>query len=351
MRRFRWLALVVWVGAFAGCQRVRVERPDDTPTPKAPPAIREEWAKKSPADWPQLVLTNDARFKNDQVLQGASAFLIADDEGRVLAVTARHLLGAAGGIDPGIPVERVGDLLGSWKLHPRTQPDKAVTLGAPELAFGDVVLLAVNKRDGELPAQPLRPRGEPAKVGEKVHLLGCPYSERDCRQNVYTGTVQEMRARVFSFRFTPPVNLAGFSGAPVIDSDGAVLGLLTGGGNGAANAEDVTGIFSTNTDSTEILVTPRAAEKILALAKELKATNKKFEAKDELRLRLRMNGDSVKLDLDPDTNSGDWRGTSNGVSVVVERKDRPRLNGAVVDFHADQEESFSVFNPRPYRRR
>jgi hypothetical protein len=43
------------------------ERADSTPPPP-------EWVKKTPKDWPQIVLTNDAKFKGHSGLKGASAF-------------------------------------------------------------------------------------------------------------------------------------------------------------------------------------------------------------------------------------------------------------------------------------
>lgn len=81
---------------------------------------------------------------------------------------------------------------------------------------------------GQLPVHPLRLRKEPVRVGEPVFLIGCPYIELNCRQNVYTGVVTE---RAFGDRFRydldPPVDLRGFSGAPVIDIKGYVVGVMT----------------------------------------------------------------------------------------------------------------------------
>jgi hypothetical protein len=57
-------------------------------------------ASKAPREWPQLVLTNRAEFNGHTPLQGASAFLIKTLDGRTLAATAKHLIGANGGVEP-----------------------------------------------------------------------------------------------------------------------------------------------------------------------------------------------------------------------------------------------------------
>src|SRR3954470_7083287 len=63
-------------------------------------ATRESWMADAPAKWPQFVLTNKATFSGHTALGGASAFLVRVPDGRVLAATAKHLIGEAGGVEP-----------------------------------------------------------------------------------------------------------------------------------------------------------------------------------------------------------------------------------------------------------
>jgi Fe-S cluster assembly iron-binding protein IscA len=351
----RLLLAAACLAACAGCRRVSAELPPDRP-PAEPPAVIEEWATGPAAEWPQLVLTNDASFAGDRRLKGASAFLILDGQGRPLAATARHLLGPAGGIEPAVPVEQARQLLTSWTLHPRTQADKAVSLGGPVRAWGDVVLLEVKPGQAALAARPLRLRREAAKIGEKVYLVGCPYSEPGCRQNVYAGTVVETSRcpgstdpRSFSFRFEPKVSLSGFSGAPVIDAAGAALGVLVSGSDEVGNAEDLTAIFTLKPSDGGIVLTERAAAKVKELSIDVRK-QAKLKPGEKLWLRVSLKNGQTKLDLDPDAGKGDdWLGESNGVPVVCLRSDRDQLKGAVVDFHPP-DTGFSVFVPRPYSR-
>lgn len=72
-----------------------------------------------------------------------------------------------------------------------------------------------------------RPTGNPAQVGETVCVLGGPYSEPDCRQSVYRGTVTVREDEMFRYDLSAPVDLRGFSGAPVVDEKGDVVGVVT----------------------------------------------------------------------------------------------------------------------------
>ena len=219
-----------------GCGR---DSPDATSTvdpapatPKVDHRVAETWISKPKAEWPQIVLTNEAEFDGHSSLQGASSFLIKTDDDRVLAATAAHLIGTAGGVEPEIPIYQLTSKIRSWKMFPRTVPDDSVevnSLGVQGLDNEnlDWLILSIKNTD-PLPAYPLKLRKEPVRVGETVFLIGCPYIERDCKQNLYTGTITE-RAYGDRFRYDiePPVDIRGFSGAPIIDEKGYVVGVMT----------------------------------------------------------------------------------------------------------------------------
>ncbi len=204
-------------------------------SPHAAPVVdnrlAEPWISNPSDEWPQIVLTNHAQFNGHTALEGASSFLIDTDDDRILAATAAHLIGSAGGVEPPIPVNELTRKIRSWKMFPRTMPDdfvEAISLGATGLDDPslDWLFLSIDSAD-QLPAHPLKPRKDPVRVGETVFLIGCPYVEWDCKQNVYAGVVAERVSDLFRYDIDPPVDLRGFSGAPVIDGKGYVVGVVT----------------------------------------------------------------------------------------------------------------------------
>ncbi|HVJ92158.1 MAG TPA: serine protease, partial [Labilithrix sp.] len=174
--------------------------------------------------------THDANFDGHTPLEGASAFLIATGKGNVLAATAKHLIHRQGGVNPELEIRDVDRSIKSWRLFPRTLPNHFVEvdkLGCDGLDGDHDWLILSVRQAGALPSTPLRLRSSPVKVNEKVFLVGCPYDETDCRQNVYRGTVTQRWEHTFRFDLDPPVDLRGFSGAPIVDDDGHVVGVMS----------------------------------------------------------------------------------------------------------------------------
>jgi len=223
----RLLLIIAFFAVNAvGCQRSGHEEK----LPQAGPP--EQWASKSPQEWPQLVLTHNAEFNGHSPLHGASAFLVKSQDGRTLAATAKHLIGPNGGVEPKISVADLNGAIRSWRMYPRTLPDQFVV--AEKVGAGgldghnlDWLILTIKNTAEPLPATPLHLRPQPVQVGENVYLIGCPYVEEACKQSVYAGKVTNRSGDRFRYDIDPPVDIRGFSGAPVIDGNGHVVGVMT----------------------------------------------------------------------------------------------------------------------------
>jgi hypothetical protein len=191
------------------------------------------WMAKQPSEWPQMVLTNETEFRGHTGLSGASSFLVSDERMGVIAATAAHLLGRNGGVEPEIKPPNLNRSLVQWKMFPRTVEDSAVeiaSLAAPTVPVeeNDWLFLKLKPSTRLLPAAPLRLREEPVKVGETVHLVGVSYDEPAVKQKVYTGKVLERHfGDYFRFEISPSVKIEGFSGAPILDENGMVVGVMS----------------------------------------------------------------------------------------------------------------------------
>ena len=203
----------------------------DPSSPKEAVLPPEPWAALPHEQWPQIVLTNWAKFKGHTPLHGASGFLLRNESGEVLAATAKHLLGENGGVEPEVTLADLEGSIDLWVMHPRTLPEHGIRLlGSASLTQAppnnDWLLLRVEGPPTH--ATPLRIRRTPVKVGERVHLVGVSYAEPTVAQKVYSGVVT---ARGYQDRFrydiTPHVDIVGFSGAPIVDDAGLLVGVMT----------------------------------------------------------------------------------------------------------------------------
>lgn len=189
------------------------------------------WINKPTNEWPQIVLTNDAEFEGDRWLSGASSFLVENSKGDVFLASVDHLLGPAGGVSPRISQSVFDEQLISWVSYPRTKPENAINIlnvaGAGEQRPNSDWLLLRIKPGQKLNAAPLKLSTKKVKQGDKVYLIGVPYSDADSAQNVYEGVVTRVDRFTFRYDLKPHVELPGFSGAPIVNSEGHMVGVMS----------------------------------------------------------------------------------------------------------------------------
>lgn len=183
----------------------------------------------------QILLTNHAEFKDHSALYGASAFLIHYNNS-VYAVTARHLLGRAGGVEPILDISDLNKYLINWTMFPRISVNPitdTVKIGQTKLNYDlldkDILLLEVENKGYDI--WPLEPKFNLPNEGEKLYIIGCAYSENNCKQNIYEVKFDTYDRKQSLLICVSPIKiqLAGFSGAPLLDASGNVVGVLTRG--------------------------------------------------------------------------------------------------------------------------
>jgi hypothetical protein len=146
-------------------------------------------------------------------------------------------LGEAGGVQPELKINALGKNLISWEMSPRVVMNAAretVKLNANGLNFSksvhDIVLLNVASETFDF--EVLTPNFNLPTAGETLFLIGCPYSETQCRQNSYAVkfVAYDAAEAALVCEITSKVELSGFSGAPLINGKGEVVGVLVSGG-------------------------------------------------------------------------------------------------------------------------
>lgn len=202
--------------------------PSSQPTEEAAAPPVKSWMAEPFTKSPQVLLTNDATFADGQYMEGASAFLVQVGQ-KQYALTANHLLGEDGGIEPAKKRSSVNDGLVSWKLFARQRAADTVRLekllNAVDSDSSDALVFSI--RGGKSSYQALTPRYDAPAQGEEVYLIGCPYAEEGCAQNRYPVTVEETSATEYLVTENESPVLSGFSGCPVVDKQGRVIGLLS----------------------------------------------------------------------------------------------------------------------------
>jgi len=209
------------------------------------PAEPATWARTPTTNWPRLVLMQTARFKSHTELEGGCASLVRLPSGEIGALTAGHLLGKECGVKPGFLRGGLGGLdtdklatldneIVSWRLFPAEGPQDGIDAAG---LFGkagefdrdcDQVLLRLSSQSTNLPVTPLAIRARPTEIGEELWVVGFEVSDDGVRQ-VVRAARRLPSGLGFTCELVPPADMNGWSGAPVIDRNGLLVAIVTGG--------------------------------------------------------------------------------------------------------------------------
>ena len=191
----------------------------------------QHWKTNNYTDSVQILLTNEYKIR-DSYSFGASSFLIKTKKDTLLC-TAKHLLGDAMGIIPEVKTDSFNSLLNYWKAFPRNNTISSDTVfGKTLLNKGinatDIILqkCAIEKHSK---IQVLQPRFSKIKKGERLDVIGCEYSDFDCHQKTFSVIMDTYQSGQIWVKSKSKFDASGFSGAPVIDANGYVIGVISAG--------------------------------------------------------------------------------------------------------------------------
>jgi hypothetical protein len=262
------VAIVSGLVSFAVFQFVSEARADQRLNRRPAPAA---WASASLKEWPPLVLLQQAEFKQHTPLRAGCVSLIRLPSGQVAALTVAHLLGAPGGVEPGFlasslcldrnKLATLDSQIARWKLFVPGRDDQTMNVlglfGKPDqfAEHCDELLLRVDAVAPGFPVKVLDIRMKPVPSGEPLRVVRYAVIDEKAQQ------VAEEARRISSLGFTLELeNSTDFraaTGAPVLDKDGLLVGII--GGKGPGSFEDVR-VLSVE-PVTELLPVLRAALK------------------------------------------------------------------------------------------
>jgi hypothetical protein len=194
-----------------------------------------DWIDQPQDQWPQIAMINEITYVDQYFPVAGCSFLLQAGSGAV-AATAKHVLiyfksDAMKSISFDTTLE-------SWIMHPKNNPADSVVVGrllnqdpTERIAYGsshdDWLLFEIVEASPDI--EPLRFRDKPLIEGERVYIVGWRYSDIGRPQRVYPGNIVgwEDGEVIISTEELADNTIPGLSGAPVIDSDGRLIGLMS----------------------------------------------------------------------------------------------------------------------------
>jgi hypothetical protein len=221
--------------------------------------MAQSWIQKPKSQWPQIAMINEVWYKNGERYihpsfeYAATGFLISTGKD-TFAVTAKHVLWIAK--TKSMNAVHFQNGLQRWIMHPKDNLRDSVVidnimnedpreyLNGPGSSITQRDWLVFKIKYASKNIQPLMPKYSSMRVGDKVWFFGCPYAENDCVAE--EGTVVEVEGNRIVFTKRNDLNLGGASGSPIVDTNGYLVGILSGSATVKMTGEPATFGISTH---------------------------------------------------------------------------------------------------------
>jgi len=200
---------------------------------------REEWITEPISGWPFIALTNTIQFQDTTYKDLANSFLI-DTGYDTLAVTCKHLFLVFE--NNGLNSIDLGDNFKKWTIYPKGVPENNIVLGNllnkdnkeiigafNTLKIRDWIVFDVSSTINE-GFFPLKMRSKPIYKNDIVYSVGWAHNQSTKLPSLIKMKIYENTGGNYYYTttITKDVDPGGRSGSPVIDSNGHLVGIISG---------------------------------------------------------------------------------------------------------------------------
>jgi hypothetical protein len=189
-------------------------------------------------------------LKDGHTVEAGTAFGATMDGGEPVLLSALHLLGEAGGLDKQIPAQQVPDVVAAVSLFNMDRSRLLGTAGKGLLregqplgegrtegdCRGDIVAFRLSKQSG-VGVAPLA-KANPG-FSTPVWVVGKEFSQSGAAAEAFPGVVWVSTRKALVVVMRTRVDLSGFSGAPVVNAQGEIVGMVIGGGDSGQGGTSV----------------------------------------------------------------------------------------------------------------
>jgi len=207
---------------------------------------KEEWIKQSREDWPDIALVNDINVidGNKKYRNTGCGFLV--DTGRdTLAVTAKHIYML-------LQSEKLNtisfdNVIKKWRMYPKNNRRNGIELDRlinedtseiinKNILMSDCLVFTLKNKSDNI--KPLKIREGKVRKKEKLFVIGWS-EDSNSPVNIYEGKFVGSLGEKMLIDMKGKTSDVGFGGAPVIDSKGYLIGVLSTSQGGLSKPSSV----------------------------------------------------------------------------------------------------------------
>jgi hypothetical protein len=131
-----------------------------------------------------------------------------------------------------------------WTMYPKDKKEQTIIMdrllnedktdslsfdfiNSHDTTYNDFLVFKIKQNNSKI--KPLEMRMTKLKDGENLYTIGWTYNDTEGAQRVYKYSYYQSKGTRFNMRvINAPKNGGGLSGSPVIDSDGFLVGIMSG---------------------------------------------------------------------------------------------------------------------------